>query len=69
MIALLAAILALESKLLPYEITGGAALWNFLKRLHSHKNPLAAVTAALKAVAATPDDADTNTPGTPWFVE
>lgn len=56
MIALIAAILALEAKLLPYEVTGGADLWNLLKKLHAHKQPLAAVKAANAAVDATPDE-------------
>ena len=37
--------------------------------IHHHPKPAAAVVAATKAVVATPDDANTNDPHSPYFVE
>ncbi len=68
MIALITAILALEAKLLPYQVIGGGDLWDLLKKLRSHKDPVAAIKAATVTVDAL-DDRETNDPNSPYFSE
>jgi hypothetical protein len=63
--ALTAAILALEAKLLPYEIEGLTLLIN---KIRGHKAPGAAVKAATVAVD-TLDDRITDDPSSPYFQE
>jgi hypothetical protein len=57
--------IALEEKYLPAEITLIRELFALLGK---HKKPAAAIQAAKKAVIATPDDADTNDPSSPYYV-
>jgi|HubBroStandDraft_4_1064222.scaffolds.fasta_scaffold2444684_1 hypothetical protein len=68
--ALVTAILALEAKLLPSEIT---LVTTLVKKIHNHKRPAVAIKAATKAVAATPQDGPTpggtNDPASEFFDE
>ena len=63
--ALAAAILALEAKLLPYEVEAFTLLVN---KIRAHKKPAAAVTHATAAVDEL-DDRITDDPESPYFVE
>ena len=69
-LSVVAAVLALEAKLLPGEIV---LLRDLVAKIKGHKKPAAAIKAASIAVDATPQDGPTpggtNDPTSPYFSE